>query len=97
MEEVTKTYIERLNELNEVLVKVSELSEKISIDSDEMANLNRSLTGIARVYEMQLKSASQQITTQEEINTQLHNMTERITELNAMYARMIEAMSVNVK
>lgn len=97
MEDVTKTYIERLNELNDVLVKVSELSQKISIDSEEMANLNRSLTGIARVYEMQLKAASQQITTQEDINVQLRNMTERITELNAMYARMIEAMSVNVK
>lgn len=96
MEEVTKTYIERLDQLNETLTKVAALSEKLSIDSEEMENLNRTLTGIARVYEMQLKSASQQITTQDDINEQAHIMAQKITELNAIYARMIEAMTVNM-
>lgn len=96
MEDVTKTYIERLEQLNETLLKVSALSEKLSIDSVEMENLNRTLTGIARVYEMQLKSASQQITTQDDINAQTRKMAESIAELNSCYARMIEAMKVNV-
>ena len=96
MEDVTKTYIERLEQLNETLLKVSALSEKLSIDSEEMENLNRTLTGIARVYEMQLKSASQQITTQDDINSQTRKMAESIAELNSCYARMIEAMTVNV-
>lgn len=96
MEEVTKTYIERLDQLNETLTKVAALSEKLSIDSEEMENLNRTLTGIARVYEMQLKSASQQITTQDDINEQARIMAQKITELNSIYARMIEAMTVNM-
>lgn len=96
MEEVTKTYIERLELLNETLLKVSALSEKLSIDSEEMENLNRTLTGIARVYEMQLKSASQQITTQDDINEQARIMAQKITELNSIYTRMIEAMTVNM-
>lgn len=97
MEDVTKTYIERLEMLNETLLKVAELSEKLSIDSAEMENLNRTLTGIARVYEMQLKSASQQITTQDDINAQTRKMAESIAELNSCYARMIEAMQVNAR
>lgn len=96
MEDVTRTYIERLEQLNETLLKVSALSEKLSIDSEEMENLNRTLTGISRVYEMQLKSASQQITTQDDINSQTRKMAESIAELNSCYARMIEAMTVNV-
>jgi hypothetical protein len=61
-----------------------------------MENLNRTLTGIARVYEMQLKAASQQITTQDEINAETRKMAEEIKELNAVYARMIDAMTVNI-
>ena len=57
-----------------------------------MENLNRTLTGIARIYEMQLKSASQQINTQDEINEQTRKMAAQIAELNSIYARMIDAM-----
>lgn len=96
MEQATSTYVERLNELNELLLKIGDLSERLSIDSQEMENLNRTLTGIARVYEMQLKAASQQITTQDEINAQTRMMAEKIKELNAVYARMIDAMTVNI-
>lgn len=93
MEEATTTYVDRLNELNELLLKVGAQSERLTTDSEEMENLNRTLTGIARVYEMQLKSASQQITTQDEINEQTRKMAQQIQELNSIYARMIEAMS----
>ena len=96
MEEVTQAYIDRLNELNETLEKVSALSQRLSVDSEEMENLNRTLTGIARVYEMQLKSASQQITTQDSINEQTNIMANKIKELNGIYTRMIEAMTVNM-
>lgn len=95
MEEATTTYIDRLNELNELLLKVSAQSERLTTDSEEMENLNRTLTGIARVYEMQLKSASQQMTTQDEINERYRQMAQQMADLNAIYARMIEAMTVN--
>ena len=96
MEVVTKAYIERLAELNEMLEKVGQLTSRLSTDSEEMENLNRTLTGIARVYEIQLKSASQQITTQDSINEQTRIMAQKIQELNSIYTRMIEAMTVNM-
>lgn len=96
MQNVTEEYVDRLAELNEMLEKVGQLTSRLSVDSEEMENLNRTLTGIARVYEMQLKSASQQITTQDSINEQTHIMAEKITELNNIYARMIEAMTTNM-
>jgi hypothetical protein len=76
---------------------VAELSKRLTTDSEEMENLNRTLTGISRVYEMQLKSASQQITTQDQINDQTRMLAQQMADLNAIYARMIEAMSVNMK
>lgn len=96
MEAATTSYVDHLNELNEMLEKVSAQSARLTTDSEEMENLNRTLTGISRVYEMQLKSASQQITTQDEINEQTRRMAQQIQELNAIYSRMIEAMTVNM-
>ena len=46
---------------------------------------------------MLLKTASQQMTTQDEINAQTQRLAQQMSDLNAIYARMIEAMSVNVK
>ena len=96
MEEATSTYVERLNTLNDTLVKVTELSEKLSADSVEMENLCRTLTSIARVYEMQLKAATLQMSTQEDINARSKEMAQQIAELNSIYTRMIEAMTVNM-
>ena len=96
MEEATKIYVERLTELNETLVKVAALSKRLTTDSEEMENLNRTLTGIAKVYEMQLKSASLQIGTQDEINEKIRKMADQLEQLNQVYARMIEAMTVNM-
>lgn len=96
METATTSYVDHLNELNEMLEKVAAQSARLATDSEEMENLNRTLTGISRVYEMQLKSASQQITTQDEINEQTRRMAQQIQELNAIYTRMIEAMTVNM-
>lgn len=94
MEEATQGYVEQLKALTETLKKVSEQSERLTRDSEEMENLNRTLTGISRVYEMQLKSASAQISTIDEINEQTKHMAEQIQELNKIYARMIEAMQI---
>ena len=96
MEAATTSYVDHLNELNEMLEKVAAQSARLATDSEEMENLNRTLTGISRVYEMQLKSASQQITTQDEINEQTRRMAQQIQELNTIYTRMIEAMTVNM-
>ena len=96
LEEATSNYVDELKNLTEMLHKVSEQSERLSRDSEEMENLNRTLTGICKIYEMQLKGASQQIGTIDEINEQTKRMAEQIAELNQIYARMIEAMTVNM-
>ena len=94
--EATATYVEELTKLTEILQQVAEQSRRIASDSEEMENLNRTLTGISRIYEMQLKSASTQIGTIEEINTQTRLMAQQIEQLNKIYARMIEAMTTNM-
>ena len=94
LKEATSNYIDELNRLSEMLKQVSEQSQRLTRDSEEMENLNRTLTGISRVYEMQLKSASAQISTIDEINAQTRHMAEQIVELNKIYARMIEAMQI---
>ena len=94
LKEATSNYIDELNRLTEMLAQVSEQSQRLTRDSEEMENLNRTLTGISRVYEIQLKSASSQINTIDEINEQTRHMAEQIQELNRIYARMIEAMQV---
>ena len=96
LEEATANYVDELKNLTEMLHKVSEQSERLARDSEEMENLNRTLTGICKIYEMQLKGASQQIGTIDEINEQTRRMADQIAELNKIYARMIEAMTVNM-
>ena len=97
LEEATANYVDELKRLTEMLSKVSEQSERLARDSEEMENLNRTLTGICKIYELQLKSASSQISTIDEINEQTRKMAEQIAELNKIYTRMIEAMTVNMK
>jgi gliding motility-associated protein GldL len=97
LEEATANYVEELKHLTEMLSKVAEQSERLARDSEEMENLNRTLTGICKVYELQLKSASSQIGTIDDINAQTRRMADQIAELNRIYTRMIEAMTVNMK
>jgi len=97
MAEAQSNYVDELKRLTETLQKVSEQSVRLTRDSEEMENLNRTLTGICKVYEMQLKGASQQIGTIDQINDQTKKMAQQIEQLNKIYQRMIDAMTVNMK
>jgi uncharacterized phage infection (PIP) family protein YhgE len=97
MNEAQGNYVEELKTLVETLKKVNEQSTRLTRDSEEMENLNRTLTGISKIYEMQLKGASQQVGTIDQINEQTRKMAEQIERLNQIYARMIEAMTVNMR
>ena len=96
LNEAQGNYVDELKELVETLKKVNEQSARLTRDSEEMENLNRTLTGISKVYEMQLKGASQQIGTIDQINDQTRKRAQQIEQLNQIYARMIEAMTVNM-
>lgn len=96
VEEAVKNYAEELVELTEVLSRVKAQAARMSTDSEEMENLNRTLTGIATVYELQLRNISKQVSTIEQIDEQTRKMAEQIEELNKVYARMIQALTVNM-
>ena len=97
MEAATQTYIEKLRTLADTFAKVDEQSARLAKDSEEMENLNRTLTGINKVYELHLKSISLQVGTIDQINDQTQKLANQIEELNAVYGRMIEALTVNMR
>lgn len=97
MEEATQTYIGKLQTLADTFTKVDEQSARLAKDSVEMENLNRTLTGINRVYELHLKSISLQVGTIDQINSQTQMLARQIEELNGVYARMIQALTVNMR
>ncbi len=97
MAEATQGYVEQLNQLTETLRQVSEQSARLTRDSEEMETMNRTLTGINRFYEMQLRSVGQQSTTIDDVNAQTKKLAEQLEELNAVYARMVEALKMNMK
>ena len=96
IEEAVKNYAEELTELTEVLGRVKDQAARMSTDSEEMENLNRTLTGIVTVYELQLKNISKQVSTIEQIDEQTRRMAQQIEELNNVYARMIKALTINM-
>ena len=96
IEEAVKNYAEELTELTEVLSRVKAQAARMSTDSEEMENLNRTLTGIATVYELQLRNISKQVSTIEQIDEQTRKMAGQIEELNKVSARMIQALTVNM-
>ncbi len=97
MEEATQTYIGKLQTLAETFAKVDEQSARLAKDSEEMENLNRTLTGINKVYELHLKSISLQVGTIDQINGETQKLAQQIEELNRVYGRMIEALTVNMR
>lgn len=96
VEDAIVAYVDQLQQLTDVLARVREQANRMTQDSEEMVNLNRTLTGINTIYEMQLKSISQQVGTIDQINDQTRKMASQIEELNGVYARMIEALTVNM-
>ncbi|MBR1838575.1 MAG: gliding motility protein GldL [Bacteroidaceae bacterium] len=95
MEAVTQTYIERMRTLTDTLSKVDEQSARLATDNEELERLSRTLTSINSIYELQLKGASAQIVSIDQINEQTRNLVRQIEELNGVYARMIQALTIN--
>ena len=96
MEKVTTEYIERLRELSESFSHVAEQAEHLENCSDEMERLSRNLTSINTIYELHLKSLGGQINNIDSVNAQTQRMADQIEELNAVYKRMLESMTVNM-
>ena len=96
MQEATRAYVEQLTDLTDTLKKVAEQSARLTRDSEEMENMNRTLTGINRFYEMQLKSVGTQSATIDEVNDQTKKLAIQLQELNEVYAKMVEALKMKI-
>lgn len=97
MEEATSAYLEQLKEMTDALSRFVEQTKSMGQDADQINTLNKNLTGINAIYEIQLRSISSQLGTIDQINEQTRRMAKQIDELNTVYARMLEAMTVNMK
>lgn len=96
MQEATKSYVLQLTELTETLKQVAEQSARLTRDSEEMETMNRTLTGINRFYELQLRSVGTQSATIDEVNEQTKELARQLTELNEVYSKMVEALKMKI-
>lgn len=96
MDKATKEYVEKVRALNETIKRISEQTDALGQNMAEMDTLGRNITGINAIYEVQLRSAGEQISSINLVNQETKKMAEQIKELNAMYTRMLEAMTINM-
>lgn len=94
METVTQAYVEKLKETTEMLERFTTQAASFTQDAEQMQNLSKNLVGLNAIYEMQLRSASAQIGTIDQVHEETRKMARQIEELNALYARMLQAMQV---
>lgn len=114
-----------LNQLSDVLVNsfkhITDNSEGIGTSTkgyvSQMENLNRNISGLNTIYEIQLKGVSSQINAIDQINsgldrikslyegaipdsavfrTETEKLAQQLKDLNLVYARMLQAMTVNM-
>lgn len=97
MEEATAAYLMQLKEMTETLTRFTNQATLLSQDAEQINILNKNLSGINAIYEMQLRSVSSQIGTIDQVHEQTRKMARQIEELNTVYARMLEAMNGNSK
>ena len=93
MELATGEYLTQLKAMTTMLARCTEQTQNIAQDSEQMQALAKNLAGINAIYEMQLRSASTQITTIDQVHEQTRRMARQIEELNEVYARMLQAMT----
>lgn len=96
VELVTANYLERVKDLTEKMERICRQSEKMEQSAEELETLTRNLISINTFYQMQLRSASTQMDNMDRASEQTRNMVFQIEELNRVYARMVEAMKVNI-
>lgn len=96
MDNVTKEYVEKVRTLNEAIKRISEQSENLGRNMEEMETLARNITAMNAMYEIQLRNAGSQVGNTELVNEEIKKMATQIKELNAMYTRMLEAMTINM-
>lgn len=85
-ENLHRQYTERLKQ-------AQQLSEKLP-DTEETAEMRKTLNAIEEIYKRQLEKASSQLVTIDSIDQQLKILVSTLEELNKVYQRMVEAVKV---
>ena len=77
----------------ERLQQAQQLSEKLP-DTEETAEMRKTLNAIEEIYKRQLEKASSQLVVIDGIDQQLKVLVSTLEELNKVYRRMVEAVKV---
>ena len=85
-ENLHRQYTERLQQ-------AQQLSEKLP-DTEETAEMRKTLNAIEEIYKRQLEKASSQLVVIDGIDQQLKVLVSTLEELNKVYRRMVEAVKV---
>ena len=85
-EKLHRQYAERLQH-------AQQLSEKLP-DTEETAEMRKTLNAIEEIYKRQLEKASSQLVVIDGIDQQLKVLVSTLEELNKVYQRMVEAVKV---
>ena len=85
-ENLHRKYAERLQQAHQ-------LSEKLP-DTEETAEMRKTLNAIEEIYKRQLEKASSQLVVIDGIDQQLKILVSTLEELNKVYRRMVEAVKV---
>ena len=78
----------------ERLQQAQQLSEKLP-DTEETAEMRKTLNAIEEIYKRQLEKASSQLVVIDGIDQQLKVLVSTLEELNKVYQRMVEAVKIN--
>ena len=85
-ENLHRQYAERLQQ-------AQQLSEKLP-DTEETAEMRKTLNAIEEIYKRQLEKASSQLVVIDGIDQQLKVLVSTLEELNKVYQRMVEAVKI---
>lgn len=77
----------------ERLQQAQQLSEKLP-DTEETAEMRKTLNAIEEIYKRQLEKASSQLVVIDGIDQQLKVLVSTLKELNKVYQRMVEAVKI---
>ena len=90
--EASLQYSERLEALALQLNTVQQMLTKTLPGSEEIVSFEKRLAAINEVYGMLLEKASQQMPTIDDIRMQMQLMDDQLSQLNTIYASLLEAM-----
>ena len=82
-----------LQRTKEQLNNAQQLSSRLP-DNEESIELKNTLAALQEIYKLQLTKSSGQLSTIDDIDTQLKTLAKNLNELNTLYQRMINAVKV---